>query len=294
MNVDNLIKYLIGLGERIVQNKKTYSYGAAILIGLTFSRLVYSATFYVISQNPVVVESANDRQLLLARSQRQQNIDPQTLVGGSLFGDLPLEMGDEASVEAAEAKNFSLIGTLEGDPSYARAIIQVTGSKEAPREYAIGSKIGIARLIAIGREKIWVRINGQKVKIKVGEDTQKIAAGKGKTDASGKTITRVLSRQEVNEKIFGNQNLIYRGASFGPNLVNGKIEGYKLHRVRSDHIFYSLGARSGDIIKSVNGYELSDTERMFELWKSIKTMPRVEVQVIRNKKPMKFDFHIRN
>ena len=294
MNIDNLIKYLISLGERVVQNKKTYSYGAAILIGLTFSRLIYSATFYAISLDPVEISPANDSKYLMARAQRQQNIDPQTLVGGALFGDLPLEMGEEATAEAVEAKNFTLMGTLEGDPSYARAIIQVTGSKEAPREYAIGSKIGTARLIAIGREKIWVRINGQKVRIKVGEDTSELAKKKGKTDTNSKTITRVLSRQEVNEKIFGNQNLIYRGASFGPNLVNGKIEGYKIHRVRTDHIFYTLGARSGDIIKSVNGYDLSDTERMFELWKSVKTMPRVEVSVIRNKKPIKFDFHIRN
>jgi len=277
-----------------VQNKKTYSYAAAILIGLSFSRLVYSATFYVISENPVGVETANDRKYMLARTKRLQNVDPQTLVGGAIFGDLPLEMGEEAAAEVAEVKNFTLIGTLEGDPSYARAIIQIVGAKEAPREHAVGSKIGVARLIAIGREKIWVRINGQKIKIKVGEDTQSASPKKGKVDKNAKSITRVLSRQEVNEKIFGNPNLIYRGASFGPNLIDGKIQGYKLHRVRSDHIFYSLGARSGDIIKSVNGYELSDTERMFELWKSLKTMPRVEVQVIRNKKPVKFDFHIRN
>ena len=133
------------------------------------------------------------------------------------------------------------------------------------------------------------------MEINVGETTEQIAKAAGEVaSAAGGTITKVLSRQEVNEKILGNPNAIYQGAAFGPNLVNGKIEGYKIHRVNNDHIFYTLGARSGDIIKSVNGYPLSDTERMFELWKSVKTMPRVEVVVLRNGQEMKFDFQIRN
>ena len=76
--------------------------------------------------------------------------------------------------------------------------------------------------------------------------------------------------------------------------ANCILEGYKIHRVKPDHIFYDLGARSGDIIKNVNGFDLADTEKMFELWKSIKTAPRVTIDLIRGGKPVKYDFHIRN
>ena len=84
------------------------------------------------------------------------------------------------------------------------------------------------------------------------------------------------------------------GAQFGPHLVNGRIEGYKIARVNDDHVFAKLGARSGDIIRKVNGYALSDTERMLDLWKAIRTAPEVKIELEREGKTITYDFQIRN
>jgi len=77
-------------------------------------------------------------------------------------------------------------------------------------------------------------------------------------------------------------------------LVDGKIEGYKLYQVARSHIFYSLGARGGDIIKRVNGMPLNDTEKMLEIWSSVKTATKITVDLERSGKIITYEFLIRN
>lgn len=292
----DFFKNLLFLASQKIGSARTLlPYFAAIVFGLGLSRFANAmAVAAFTDQNAAAITSQAGGQKRTVKS-RQSPVDLMSILDGPIMKRAPIEERAIEEVIPEEVKNFSLIGTLEGHPSFARAVLQIIGENSPPQEYAIGQKIGAATLIDIGREKIWVRIGGEKVELKVGETTQQLAQQNTQTNvAAGGTITKVLSRQEVNEKILGNPNAIYTGAAFGPNLINGQIDGYKIHRVNNDHVFYSLGARSGDIIKSVNGYPLSDTERMFELWKSIQTMPRVEVVILRNGQLVKFDFHIRN
>ncbi|MCX7632496.1 MAG: PDZ domain-containing protein, partial [Turneriella sp.] len=159
-----------------------------------------------------------------------------------------------------------------------------------------------ATIISIAQEHIWIKFNQNRYKLKIGESTTDLAqqAAAQATQpgaaapAQNTVITKVISREEVNKTILGNPAKIYEGAAFGPHLVNGKIEGYKIARVNEDHVFAKLGARSGDIIRKVNGYTLEDTERMFELWRSIKTAPQVKIEVERDGKIITYDFQIRN
>ncbi|RME91467.1 MAG: hypothetical protein D6767_05155 [Candidatus Hydrogenedentota bacterium] len=253
-------------------------------------------------------------------SKRQQKLIPETyhrakvhrskevradiseLIGGPIFEQAPVqtEENPQAETPVATAVPFELLGTLEGDPSFARAVIRELGGKNETREVATYEKIGNAVVLYIGREYIWVKENGRKFKVKVGERSnqvnQPVTAQQTKPSniTSGQVIKKVISREEVNKIIKGNPATIYKDAAFGPYLVGGKIKGYKIHRVKPTHIFYKLGARAGDIIEKVNGFELSDTERMFELWKSIKTAPRVTIQVLRNNKRITYDFVIQN
>jgi general secretion pathway protein C len=97
----------------------------------------------------------------------------------------------------------------------------------------------------------------------------------------------------VNRKL-KDPNVIYKDARFGPHLVDGKIEGYKLYQVARSHIFYSLGARGGDIIKRVNGMPLNDTEKMLEIWGSVKSATKITIDLERSGKILTYEFLIRN
>lgn len=285
------------VSDRIHDPKRLGIYFATFLLGLSASRLVSSIVIYILAAqiqsmpNPLASMS-------LANIPRQAavspNIDLASIIDGVFFKRAVV---DSPSMQTGSpSQNFSLIGTLEGNPSFARAIIRIMGAQEEPKEYALGEKIGNAVLVVIGYEKIWVRENGVKYKIEVGENSQAVQSKAASTaPVDGGSQNLVISRQEINDKILGNPAAIYSGgAAFGPYVENGKIAGFRLARVPENHIFYTLGARSGDIVKSVNDYPLNNTGQMMELWNNIKTMPRVSVDLVRDGKNMRFNFEIRN
>lgn len=292
-----------------VRYSRTWWYsGAAILLGLALARFSHSVALYAVAKNTPLPPPRTAAQQ--AAPTEQLFSDPTITVGGALFQ----RAGDNAANAAAAvveqpAKPFKLTATLEGNVEFARALIEVQG--EGTREYCAASvycrrkececTVQSATVISIAQEHIWIKLNQNRYKLKIGESTTDLAqqaaaqpASNQPAAQSGQVITKVISREEVNKNILGNPAKIYEGAAFGPHLVNGKIEGYKIARVNDDHVFAKLGAKSGDIIRKVNGYGLNDTERMLDLWKAIKTAPEVKIELERDGKIITYDFQIRN
>ncbi len=63
-------------------------------------------------------------------------------------------------------------------------------------------------------------------------------------------------------------------------------------KVQEDSVLYMLGARSGDIVKRVNGKVLNSTERLYEMWASIKNESSISIDIDRNGKITTFIFNI--
>lgn len=302
MDFNKLIK-LAGLifRERIGFSKNLVIYGSTIIFSLGLSKFTDAMVVYQISST--LSEPAQQKKVpSRPRSLRPKLTEDLTsIVGGNLFQAVPLEEKQlvEEQIVTEEQKNFSLIGTLEGDPSFARAVIRVAGSKEPPKEYGIGQKIGTARLVWIGRERITVRINGQKVRIKVGENLQEIQSTQTIAPApGGNRIVKVLSRQELKELLGGGNEKLFKNAAFGPYFdpVTKKSKGYRLIRIPPNHVFAKLGAQSGDIITAVNGtpINMNDMQSMMELYNSLGTASQIRLDVTRQNKPVQFIFNIRN
>lgn len=302
-------EFLLALFSRIRYSRTWWFSGAAILVGLSLARVSHSVSLYFVNKSTplpmpraVAAQNTNENQLFS---------DPTITVGGALFQAPNAAIaGRDATVVEQPAKPFKLTGTLEGSAEFARALIEVQG--ESTREYCTASSfcrkkececsVQSATIISIAHEHIWIKMNQSRYKLKIGQSTTDLA--QAATEAAtpnapaaptqGAVISKVLSREEVNKDILGNPAKIYQGAQFGPHLVNGKIEGYKIARVEPTHIFAKLGAKSGDIIRKVNGYSLNDTERMLDLWKAIKTAPQVKIELERDGKIITYDFQIRN
>lgn len=304
-----------GLASRVRYSRTWWYSGAAVLLGLSLARFGHSVTLYYVSKSTPLPPP---RQAVAQTNQGEQLFsDPTITVGGALFQ----RAGEGAATAAAAvveqpAKPFKLTATLEGSPEFARALIEVQG--EGIREYCSATNacrkkekdcecvVQNATIVSIAQEHIWIKMGQNRYKLKIGQSTTDLAqqaaaapAAAGQpaapaATASGTVISRVISREEVNKNILGNPAKIYEGAQFGPHLVNGKIEGYKIARVNDDHVFAKLGAKSGDIIRKVNGYGLNDTERMLDLWKAIRTAPEVKIELERDGKVITYDFQIRN
>ncbi|HMV35937.1 MAG TPA: PDZ domain-containing protein [Turneriella sp.] len=300
----------LGLVSRIRYSRTWWYSGAAVLLAFSLARVGHSVALYLVAKGtPLPPPRAAAQQ---STSSEQLFSDPTITVGGALFqraGEGAAAPGAAAVVEQP-AKPFKLTATLEGNAEFARALIEVQG--EGIREYCVASNfcrrkececsVQSATIISIAQEHIWIKMNQNRYKLKIGQSTTDLAqqaaaqpaAGPQAGPTQGTVISKVISREEVNKNILGNPAKIYEGAQFGPHLVNGKIEGYKIARVNEDHVFAKLGAKSGDIIRKVNGYGLNDTERMLDLWKAIRTAPEVKIELERDGKVITYDFQIRN
>ena len=302
------LNYLYITFDMLKSSPRSLYYIVAVAIGLGLARVVDAGALAYISlagqekkpQREAV--RSHPRSLILSN-----DTNPLDIVGGALFSMAPVEEEIEEEEEEKEPPiDYTVLGTIDGHPSFASVVVKLLGGdlKGRSREYYIGSTIGADLITWIGREYIVIRRGGrggQRVKIEVGQNAfvaieeilKKVTAENAAKDTKD-SINKTVSKQDVTQILNGNPAEIYKDASFGPVIEKGNITGYKIFRVKSSHFFYKLGARGGDIIRKVNGFELNDTERMFELWKSMKTASNVSIDLERGGKLVKYNLNIVN
>lgn len=295
--------------SRLQNNKFITLIPVVLLLTYALAYLVRMILIVFLNTSPSSTQSG-----LKSRQARAEVIKSlsiyEEVVSGNLIRGIFFEPGQERTIsgesslsaEAAEDPDVDLMvvtGTLSGDSSYARVTIrEKSGTTE---EYAIGEEIGGFKVRSIEQHFVILQKAKFRLKVWIGETIAKAKERiKDKLPVetttalnSTQTIQKILSREDVNRKL-KDPNVIYKDARFGPHLVDGKIEGYKLYQVARSHIFYSLGARGGDIIKRVNGMPLNDTEKMLEIWGSVKSATKITVDLERSGKILTYEFLIRN
>lgn len=111
--------------------------------------------------------------------------------------------------------------------------------------------------------------------------------------SSAREIKKVLSRSEVETKVFQKVNEILTQIAISPYMKDGNMEGLRLVRVPKDNIVYELGGRSGDLVRRVNGHELNQVDQMYKLWENIKDDSFISVDLERNNQIFTYSFDIR-
>ncbi|BDA78909.1 general secretion pathway protein GspC [Leptospira kobayashii] len=210
------------------------------------------------------------------------------------------DLDPEIAADNGDADQMIVTGTLSGHWSFARVTIREKTANDS-EEYAVGEMVGGYKVQSIEQHYVVLKKGGLSLRVNIGETPAqakerirpKTEEGAPAPLASTQTVQKVLSREDVNRKL-KDPNTIYKNARFGPHLVDGKIEGYKLYQVAKDHVFYALGARSGDIVRRVNGMPLNDTEKMLEIWGSVKQAPKITIDLERQGKIITYEFIIRN
>jgi general secretion pathway protein C len=103
-------------------------------------------------------------------------------------------------------------------------------------------------------------------------------------------MSKTLSRSEMQQRIKNNMDTMLQGLRAGPYIVNGKIEGYKLFMVSPQNFLSTLGARSGDIIKRINGQQIDSTEKLYKIWSGLNLETHVTLDLDRAGQTVSFDY----
>ena len=97
-------------------------------------------------------------------------------------------------------------------------------------------------------------------------------------------MKKELIRSEVLRRLEGEMSVIINETKFVPNLVEGKVSGFKITNLPERTILSEVGIYKNDIIKEVNGVELNSMDTIFSLYNKFKDENRFEVSVEREGK----------
>jgi general secretion pathway protein C len=193
---------------------------------------------------------------------------------------------------------LTLLGTITGPWKIARAMIKKTGENQA-KVFAlmkvneeINDDVFGYKLVKIRDTIITLESGGQQYDLALYQKFVKPPENAAQPAAGGERISKTISRSEVQQIASGKIDNATQGLRAGPYRVNGQIAGYQLMQVRPYNILYKLGARSGDIIKRVNGKALDSTEKLLSMWNSLQSETRVSIDLERDGKPIAFDYNI--
>lgn len=210
---------------------------------------------------------------------------------------------------------IQLVGTLEGPPFYARAVIRDQGTGEV-NIYRIGDMIqGQAKLILVDRARIVIERNGQQEEVVIYEnEAQGAPAAPPPQPAAPPTMggppgppppggpspqvrevspnRYELDRKEV-DAATENMGQLMTQARVIPNLVMNKIDGYRIFAITPGSLYEKIGLKDGDVINRVNGDDISTPEKALGLFQRLKTDNYFQMDVTRNGQRQTLSYSIR-
>jgi general secretion pathway protein C len=102
----------------------------------------------------------------------------------------------------------------------------------------------------------------------------------------------VVDQRELNNAL-ENMNQLLTQARMVPFFNAGKAEGFRIFAIRPNSLFEKIGLRDGDVLQRVNGNELTDPARAFELFEQLKDEKAVSVDLLRNGAKQTLSYEIR-
>jgi type II secretion system protein C len=216
----------------------------------------------------------------------------------------PVEEGEaeEEGFDSPLLRQYELNGVilLPGDKSI--AIIRRNRERES-QMYRKGEMIDAYEVVKIERHRVFLSdgLSTSVLPMYYKHTVRKIstirtAAPKQESSneySSAKQFKKVLSRSDVENRVFSKVNEILTQIAISPYMVNGQMQGLRLIRVPNESIVFELGGRSGDIIKRVNGHELNQVDQMYKLWENIKDDSSITVDLERKNQMFSYNFEIR-
>jgi len=203
------------------------------------------------------------------------------------------------SASSAAVEELTLLGTITGPQNIARAMISKKGEQN-PKIFAlyrvsndVTNDVYGYKLVGITDKTVYILVGNEKKALELYPKKSAEAGGKsGITEVKGNYIKQTLSRAEIRQKVLNNMDNALNGLRAGPYRVNGQVQGFQLIQIRPFNILYKFGARSGDVVKRINGHSLDSTEKLYQMWESLKSETRVTIDLERNNQVMTFDFNI--
>jgi len=253
-----------------------------------------------------------------AVNRKVQDRDASAILRRNLFGSKILDTSEAAEKSGADLESLpestlplKLRGTVvqvSGKRSF--AIIQDTGTREQEIHF-VGDEIREGTiLISVTRNRVVLLRNGREEILDKDEDrsasppavrsrARSTRTAKARAARQGPVTVRkvgdnnfVMDRREV-EGMLQDFNKLLTQIRVVPHFADGKPDGFKIFNIRPGSFFASLGMVNGDIIKRVNGLDITGPEQALQMFQQLRDESRVTVDLERFRKNLTLQYEIR-
>src|SRR3990167_780237 len=89
-------------------------------------------------------------------------------------------------------------------------------------------------------------------------------------------------------KAMEDMSQVLTAARLTPNVIEGKVEGFRITEIKSRGIFDAIGLKNGDILIRVNNYDIDTPEKAIQVISGIKGESRVHLDLMRDGQRVSF------
>jgi general secretion pathway protein C len=192
-----------------------------------------------------------------------------------------------------------LIGTLvHADPNRSVATINLK-SKSQDLPFTVGADLdGLAKITQIKRGYVEFRNSStQRLEfIEIKKDA-KLSLGLAPVKKNGEVLQTsdtdfAIKRDDIN-RLTSNLGDLLQQARAVPNMVDGRLDGFRVLEIQKGSIFDKLGIRLGDVIKTVNGEAIDSPAKAMELYNALRgTATQISVGVGRGGRDQNLNYQI--
>ncbi len=197
---------------------------------------------------------------------------------------------------------LKLWGTAVFDKGNSFSIIEDLGARKQG-VYGINETVpGNATVKAISWDRVILSHNGRDEILELEE--AKNTAGPHPAMAAAPAAPGAASGiQQVSENEFTvpksevdsaleNMSQLFTQIRAVPHFEGGQSIGFRLFAIRRGSLFDRIGLKNGDIIRSINGNEMTDPSKAMALLQELREASNLDVDITRNQQPQKLTYNI--
>ncbi len=198
------------------------------------------------------------------------------------------------AMPSAEELGLRLVGVLAGGPAVSRAIIQNT-QNNTTNLYKINEVVASATVESIQRDAVVLRYQGRQLvlRLRSGASTKDSSVATKQEEKPSPTepprpqgrIPPLSTQARYVEEVFHN-------LTFEPCVKGNQTQGLRISGLEKVPLAEMFGFKNGDIIQSINGQQLTNKQKAFQVLMKAKTQSRLDIQLLRNGKSKNLSFEI--
>ncbi len=227
-------------------------------------------------------------------------VDYSSIVDNDIFAGPAQEIqADEPSEEvviadtlpSAEELGLRLIGTIAGSRVASRAIIENTAAKTAG-PYRIGSTVASATIKSIETDHVILLHAGRELVLRSSAGTPVTTPRPVNQDKEPSAATTEAVQSPPPSARLGYVEELFREATIKPYVKNGQTEGLEITGLEQTPLAKLFGLRNGDVVKRVNGQNLTSRQKAFQVLKKARTQPKINLELLRKGKTKEMSFDL--